>query len=292
MSDEKLNPGDAIAQHITGLESQLSSEKIACAALQDELNDRAVELVTLGAQHRATKRINDGLVETVQKQLHEIKSNREAYTTTIQELQRQHNETRTQLERSERELAAERERPVGSPDFILHLIATQAASWLNQRVLLTFTHKAFTHKGLTRLQGLVLNAQTTSGEQIDLPVGLQEIVKAYCTTSRTAFDSDQLLADVSNYVENNRTSILELDAVQELFDFRQSLRDNAQTEKLAREHLKHIACPDVLAGFFVMTTDNPVVYREQHEHALLESVKEIAVSFIEDISFEIPISLE
>ena len=292
MSDEKLNPSDAIAQHIAGLESQLQSEKITCAAYQEELNERAVELVTLGAQHRATRRVNEGLVETLQKQQSQIKSDRETYTTTILEVQRQHNETRTSLERCERELAAERERPVGNTDFIMHLMVSQAATWLKQRVLLTFTHKAFTHRGLTRLQGLVLNAQTTSGEEIDLPLGLQEIVKAYCSTTRTAFDSDQLLADVSNYVENNAASILELDAVQELVEFRQSLRENAKTENLAKAHLQRIACPEVLVGYFVMTTDNPVVYREQHEHALLESVKEIAVSFIEDISFEIPISLE
>lgn len=292
MSDEKLNPSDAIASHISGLESQLNSEKIACAAFQEELTERAVELVTLGAQHRATKRVNDGLVETVQKQREQIKSDREVYTTTTMELQRQHNETRTSLERSERELAAERERPVGSTDFILHLMVTQAASWLKQRFIVECMHKAFTHKGLTRLQGLVLNAETTSGEQIDLPLGLQEIVKAYCSTTRTAFDSDQLLADVSNYVESNKAAILELDAVRELFEFRQSISENNQTENTVQTRLQRVTCPEALQGFANMTGSDPVIDREQHQYALLESVKEITVSFIEDISFEIPVSLE
>lgn len=291
MSD-KIDASEAIANHIAGLESQLRGEKIVSSSLQEELNDRVVELAAVGAQHRAKQKLNDQLVETVNAVRAELESQRTMFRETTLELQRQHNETRTSLERSERELEAERNRPLGSTDFMMDLMVTQAALWLNQRVLLTFTHKAFTHKGLTRLQGLVLNAQTTSAEQIDLPQGLQEIVKTYCTTSRTAFDSDQLLADISNYVDSNASTILELPAVQDLFEFRQSLRENAKTEKLARAHLKHIACPDVLVGFFVMTTDNPVVYREQHEHALLESVKEIAVSFIEDISFEIPISLE
>lgn len=291
MSDQK-NSGEAIAQHIAGLEAKIRSEQIAAESLQEELGARAVEMVTLGAQFRSQKRINADLVETVQKTRAEIQSQRTMFTETTLELQRQHNETRTSLERSERELEAERGRPLGNADFIMHLVTINAAQWLKHRLMLACIHRAFTQRGLTRLQGLVLNSNLQGADQIELPDGLQEIVKAYCTTTRTAFDSGQLLADVSNYVENNQASILELDAVQELFDFRQSIVEVNQTEQLVQQYLQRIACPDVLKDFVHATASDHTIDREQHEHALLESVKEITVSFIEDISFEIPISLE
>lgn len=290
MAEHKQNAGEAIAAHIAGLESQLRSEKIVSSSFQEELNDRVVELAALGAQHRAKQKVNDQLVETVKTVRAELESQRTMFTETTLELQRQHNETRTSLERSERELEAERNRPLGSTDFVLHLMVTQAAAYLNQRFIVLCFGRAFPKKSFSRLQSIAVGTMPITSGCIEMPLGLQEIVKTYCATSRTAFDSDALLADISNYVDNNAAAILELSAVQDLFELRQSIRENPQTEKMV--HSYNTNCPDAVHDFLVKTSSDYMFDREQHQHQLLESVKEIAVSFIEDISFEIPVTIE
>lgn len=292
MTDQKQSASDAIANHIAGLEQEIEVLNLTLEATRDEMNQRAVEAATSSADVRLKTAVVAGMQKQLAAQHKENATLRRDFMTTSGLIQEQQNKTRTELEQAQRELAAERTRPIGSSDFILYLIVTQAASYLNKRFVSLCLSRAFQQKSFSHLKALVMDVVSDTGGQIDLPFDLQEIVKTYCATTRTAFDSDALLADVSNYVESNATAILEMESIQELFKFRQDLRDNQQAERMVHQHVRSVALPDAVYDFLSVTSSNYLFERDQHHIQLLNSVKEIAVSFIEDISFEIPISLE
>lgn len=292
MSDKKQSPGDTIANHIAGLETQLRSEKIVNESLHEELHARAVELVNLGAEKRSKQIINDQLVETVTNLRSEMEGMRKTFQETGALIQEQHNHTRTELERIERELQAERDRPLGNTEFVLHLIVVNAANALYDYFNMQAVHAAFTQKRLTKLQASVLDENLLPPSNIFVPETLQKIVKVYCATTRTSFDTESLLSDVSNYIEQNRQAVLDLDASIDFRTLRESIQKDKNSERCMRQVVLSEACPEVINDLFNATDVDYFFERARCDEALIAAVREVAVMFIEDISFEIPISLE
>lgn len=291
MTEQNKSHEDVITNHITGLERQITSLNLTLDATRTEMNQRAVE----ASNHSADVRVKAVLITKLQDTLTEERAENAAMRKNFMDtgllIQEQHNKTRTELEKATRELNAERNRPVGSTDFILHLLVVSAAQALYSHLLTRSTHVAFTQKRLSRLQADVLNESTLTPEVVDAPLGLQEIVKGYCATARTNFDSDTLLPDVSNYVEENSSAILALDAVRELNSLREQISSDRVSERKMCEAVDRMYTPDAIRDYFNQTRGEYLMNREQHQHAILESVKEIAISFIESISFEIPIDI-
>ena len=293
MTDKK-NAGDAIAEHIAGLERQVTTLTITNSGLRDEMNARAVEAATATADLRVQRQITSGLQDALRESQTEREGMRKTFMETGLLIQDQLNNTRTELEASHSELRAERNRPRGSTEFILNLIMQHAAQsirdYFNRRVM----HSAFNRKDTTTLQSDFLsnNPVFVDGDELPVPAMLQEIVKLYCATSNTAFDTEALLSDVSNYIDENAEEILKLEPVVDFRTLRGSIAKNTAAERTVLRSVENLSCPELISDLFKMTTGEYYIGQAQHNQAILDAIKHNAASFIEEISFEIPVTIE